>query len=61
MFMPSDRLRGLWCRVYGVGFRVQGLTKQQHMLQHESDDGQTSRVCHKPGILGTQTTWSSSA
>ena len=36
-------------------------TKQQHALQHESDDGQTRRPCHKPGIPGTQTTWSSSA
>ena len=36
-------------------------TKQQHALHHESDDGQTRSVCHKPGIAGTRTTWSSSA
>ena len=51
------------CRVQGVDFRVlvSGLTKKQCGLQHESDDGQTHRVFHKPGIPGMITTWSCSA
>jgi hypothetical protein len=55
------RVQGVGCRVYDLGCRVLGLTKQQRGLQHEPDDGQTRRVCHKPGIPGTQTTWSNSA